>query len=184
MRVFPPAWSPLALAGLPRPPWGSERGLGPQGVQPLPMEGGSWDATLSHPWLNEGSQKMGIQDSRALCGGVGGHWAAGGHWPELWGPFSDRPSALETRQCHRQPEFCREVFRKRLGPPSSLAEECQGSCVYGVLGGGGSEFLAQSQHRGQTIIWACPGRKCWQPRGSLGLGLALGSGPSSFSAPS
>lgn len=30
------------------------------------MEGGSWDATLSHPWLNEGSGEMSTPDPRAV----------------------------------------------------------------------------------------------------------------------
>ena len=38
---LPSSLEPLALAGLPGTPWGSERGFGPQGVQLLPVEGES-----------------------------------------------------------------------------------------------------------------------------------------------
>lgn len=144
MRVFPPAWSPLALAGLSRPPWGSERGLGPQGVQPLPMEGGSWDATLSHPWPNEGSQKMSIQDSRALCGGAGGHWAAGGHWPELWGPFSD-PQLWRLGSATGSLSFAGRCLGSAWGLLPRWQRNVRVAVYMGCVGGG-----VRSWHRANT----------------------------------
>lgn len=52
----PPAWSPQQVSQ-PLPASWCERGVGPRGVQPLPKEGGVWEAALSRGWLNDGSQK-------------------------------------------------------------------------------------------------------------------------------